>query len=272
MPKRVAISARDNSKLKLARRVRDGREAKNLIFIEGIRLSEEIIEAGGQIHLAFLDPKAAETGRLRHLADRLDSLHIPIVEISDSLISSISDTANPQGIVVIAERPHHPIGTLTEAAFGNASAPAIYFSAVNNPLNLGAAIRSVAAAGSPAIFTSPSSADAFSAKANRAAMGSNFRVRVIENVALSVALESVRGCGLLAAAAVVGGENNYAEIDWASVGLVVFGSEAHGLSAEELKNISLKFTIPMENGVESLNLAVSAGIVAFEARRQRVVQ
>lgn len=272
MPKRLKIAARDNPKLKFARRVRDGREAENFVFIEGLRLAEEIINTGHRVNIAFLDPTASRDERLKSITEKLDSAGVQIAEISDSLISSISDTQNPQGIILIAERPGGSMESLSRELIATAPAPAVYFSAINNPLNLGAAIRSAAAAGSPAVFTSPSSADAFSAKANRAAMGANFHVPVVEKVPLPSVLEFIENLGLLSAAAVVNSPNEYTEIDWRSIGLVVFGSEAHGLAAAELEKIPRSFTIPMQNGVESLNLAVSAAVAVFEARRQRLLR
>jgi len=67
----------------------------------------------------------------------------------------------------------------------------------------------------------------------------------------------------------VNAEKSYLEINWKKPRLLVFGSEAHGLSAEEQSGIDESLVIPMENGVESLNLAVSSGVILYEAKRQR---
>jgi TrmH family RNA methyltransferase len=58
------------------------------------------------------------------------------------------------------------------------------------------------------------------------------------------------------------------EIDWKAPRLLVFGSEAHGLSADEREKIDENLLIPMQNRVESLNLAVACGVILFEAKRQ----
>ena len=63
-------------------------------------------------------------------------------------------------------------------------------------------------------------------------------------------------------------DTGYTEIDWKIPRLLIFGSEAHGLSESEMSGSDEKIKIPMESGVESLILAVSAGIILFEAKRQ----
>lgn len=271
MQKRLRITARDNEKLKLARRIRDGKEPGEFVLVEGIRLCEDVLAAGISIKMVFVDPAIANEKRIDSLLKRLDKKGAMIIEVEEKLLRTISDTANPQGIAMIAERRKFSSESVSPEDLLAAPAPAFYFYGVNNPLNIGAAIRSAAAAGSPAIFISPNGCNAFSSKSNRAAMGANFRIPVFENFQISDALKICTESGCKTAAAVLNAEVGYTEIDWRSVGMVVFGSEAHGLDKDFLKQIPLRFTIPMLNGVESLNLAVTAGVVAFEARRQRKI-
>ncbi|MEQ1923990.1 MAG: TrmH family RNA methyltransferase, partial [Pyrinomonadaceae bacterium] len=77
-----------------------------------------------------------------------------------------------------------------------------------------------------------------------------------------------RKLGFTTVAADISADKSYADTDWSKPSLLIFGSEAHGLSAQELASVDNKILIPMADGVESLNLAVSAGIIMFEARRQ----
>lgn len=269
MEKRVAITSRDNPKLKFARRVRDGKAPREFVLVEGLRLASDVIEAGIEIHAAFIDPAAAAHSEYSALFRELEEKGIPAHEVTSDLLRTICDTAHPQGVVLIVNRPVSSIDSFLQIDFLKALSPAIYFAGVNNPLNLGAAIRSAAAAGCPGVFVSPGSCDAFSPKANRAAMGANFRVPVVENAQLKEVMEFAASADGRIVAAVVGGGAEYASVDWKAVGLTVFGSEAHGLDEELLRSVPEKFTIPMSNGVESLNLAVTAAVVAFEARRQR---
>ena len=100
-------------------------------------------------------------------------------------------------------------------------------------------------------------------------MGSAFRLPIVEKQTFDEAIEWARSQGLVTTAADISGSQSYTDIDWTTPRLIVFGSEAHGLEERELAIIDEKIIIPMENEVESLNLAVSSGIILFVAKRQR---
>ncbi len=82
-------------------------------------------------------------------------------------------------------------------------------------------------------------------------------------------LEWAKQKNLISVCADVNAEKSYLEIDWNKPRLLIFGSEAHGLSVEERNVVDESLIIPMENEVESLNLAVSSGVILYEAKRQR---
>jgi TrmH family RNA methyltransferase len=251
------ITSRDNAKLKFARSVRDGRET-GLIFIEGVRLVQEALRSDLSIRSAFVSV-AFSLG----LAESLNNTRVEVITVAEKAFASIADTENSQGIVLIAERPTPSLDDV------RGEGPVVLLHQVNNPSNLGAVVRTAEAAGCAGLITTNGSADAFSPKALRASMGSAFRLPVVERIGFGDAIEWVRSNGLVTTAADVSGTLNYAEVDWTIPRLLVFGSEAHGLSERELESINEKVVIPMENEVESLNLAVSSGIVLFEAKRQR---
>jgi len=262
------IISRDNDQLKLARRIRDGRD-ESKIFLEGVRLISEAARARVATEKVFVassflvemsEPDIAAWLRPRH-----------IFEVSDSTLQSIADTNNPQGIVAIADRPL--MGPDTIGGIATSTTPAVVFlNKINNPSNLGAVIRAAEAAGIAGVITSEGSADAMSPKALRAAMGSSLRLPLWTDVSLDDALTWAASKKLRTIAADISGATSYTEIDWQIPRMVVFGSEAHGLDEEELSKIDERIVIPMEKDVESLNLAVAAGVVLFEARRQNSIR
>ncbi|HEX6280534.1 MAG TPA: RNA methyltransferase [Pyrinomonadaceae bacterium] len=257
MSEREIITSRDNAKLKFARSVRDGRE-DGQIFIEGVRLVREAVRSHTSIRSAFVS-----TSFSNEPAEILDTTRIEVIKVAEKAFASIADTENSQGIVLIADRPQSSLDNLGR------SGPVVLIHQVNNPSNLGALVRTAEAAGASGLITTNGSADAFSPKALRASMGSAFRLPIVERVDLSEAIEWARSHGLVTTAADISGAANYTDVDWTVPRLLVFGSEAHGLGERELELIDENILIPMENEVESLNLAVSAGIVLFEAKRQR---
>ncbi len=248
------ITSRDNAKLKLARAVRDGREI-DLIFVEGARLVEEAIRSGSEIVHSFISAGIDPARRIPGLRDFL------LVETK--IFSTIADTKNSQGVIALVRRP---VFSLEQIPAG----VVVLLHLVNNPSNLGAVARTAEAAGAAGLITTKGSADAFSPKALRASMGSAFRLPIVEGTSFDGAIDWAKARGLVSTAADISGSVTYSNVDWNVPRLVVFGSEAHGLSERELQSIDEKILIPMENEVESLNLAVSSGIILFEAKRQRI--
>ena len=256
------ITSRDNAKLKFARAVRDGRESG--IFVEGVRLVREAFRSRIEIEHLLVSADLAETEKRLEISELIENTCLKITKVASNLFSSIADTANSQGVIALARRP---IWTLEDLDLSERG-PVIFLQKVNNPSNLGAVVRTAEAAGAIGLIVSDSSSDAFSPKANRASMGSCFRLPIIEGVEFEEAIMWARENGLISTAADISATDSYSEIDWSISRLLVFGSEAHGLDRRELSKIEQVIRVPMENNVESLNLAVSAGIILFEAKRQ----
>jgi TrmH family RNA methyltransferase len=145
---------------------------------------------------------------------------------------------------------------------------AIYLSEISNPSNIGAIVRTAEAAGVAGVMVSPNSADAFSAKAVRASMGSVFRMPIAAGVSIGEATEWARTESLILTGAAAAGNHQYFDADWGRRRMLVLGSEAHGLDEGILAHVDETIHIPMADDVESLNLAVACGILFFEARRQ----
>jgi TrmH family RNA methyltransferase len=252
------IRSRENKRLVELRKVRDGRD-RTRIFIEGKRLADEALRSPLVLEECFFDAARIDRPLLERLGERSVTLH----PVASQLFPSIADTDSPQGIILTARRPKYSLSDI--GAAGNATV--VYLSEINNPSNLGAICRTAEAAGVAGIVVSRGSADPFSAKALRASMGAAFRLKLVESVSLAEAVEWARSQRISSVALDVSVEKSYTEIDRSTGKLVVFGSEAHGLGETDLGLIDEKVIIPMENGVESLNLAVAVAIVLFEFRR-----
>jgi RNA methyltransferase, TrmH family len=257
------ISSKDNARLKFARAVRDGRE-QSAIFVEGARLVTELLRSSLNPISIFISEDAQEkNGELVDDVARASGAEIHLVV--SKVFESIVDTDTSQGIIVIADRPKVRDLRTEVAKFGLL----VYLSKINNPSNLGAVLRTAEAAGASGVIMSPGSTDAYSPKSLRASMGSAFRLPIFASIGLEDAIDIVHRRGIRTIAADVNGRLSYTEADWRGGSMLILGSEAHGLEEVELKLVDQTIVIPMENGVESLNLAVSAGIIMFEAKRQR---
>lgn len=258
------ITSRDNDRVKEARRVRDGKDPGK-IFIEGVRLVKEGVRSGIAIGDIFV------TGESRSkLVELIGSTQCDAVyELNDQAFQSICDTVNSQGIIAIAQRPTATYEAL-ERALASSTVPLIVvLHGISNPSNLGAVIRTAEAAGVGGVIASIGSADAFSAKSIRAAMGSSFRLPIVSGSTFEDAMVFAEGTGLSVVAADINAKVSYTEFDWRRPTMLVVGSEAHGLTTVERGRIADLVLIQMEPNVESLNLAVACGVVLFEARRQQ---
>jgi len=257
------ITSKDNQKLKHARQVRDG-NAENKIFIEGRRLADEALRSDLTFDLCFLSTGfSPEPG----LKERLDSRNIEVVFVAENIFNSIADTKNPQGIILIAEKPASGENAIEQSL--KDGSPVVLLHEANNPSNIGSIMRTAEAGGVAGIILTNGSADAFSARSIRASMGAAFRLPIWQETGFDQALDWAKQKGLIATAADIKAEQNYTDIDWNKPRLLVFGSEAHGLSSEESKQMQEHITIRMKKETESLNLSVSAGIIIFESLRQR---
>lgn len=264
------ITSRDNARLKFVRRVRDGFE-EEFVFVEGVRLAEEALSSPLRISEAFIsravlsDP--AKAVRLHDLGTR--SINVTIV--AEKIFESIADTANPQGVILIAKRPENVSEVSLFANEHKADSMLsliVFLQHINNPANLGAIVRTAEAAGAKGVIVSKGSADPFSPKALRASMGSAFRVPITTNTHLQTTVKKAHDNKYQIIAADIAGAVSYTEIDWKTPSLMVFGSEADGLTEDDLKLVDKTIRIPLVESVESLNLAVSCGVILFEAKRQ----
>lgn len=260
----MRITSRDNEKLKFARRVRDGKE-KGFIFIEGMRLCGEALASGVEVVSFFLSD-AFHSSNTSELFEHVDTF-----VVSETLLDSIADTRSPQGIVLIAKRP--TCFVKSDMLNQKGSLPIwIYLHEINNPANLGAVMRTAEAAGASGIFISKNSADAFSPKSLRASMGSAFRLPILERCDFEITAESARENKVRLLAVDAKGDTSHTSTDWSHPTLLIFGSEAEGLPNELIDSADEKIKIEMNESVESLNLAVSCGVILFEARRQLITK
>ncbi|MCY7376615.1 MAG: RNA methyltransferase [Pyrinomonadaceae bacterium] len=262
----LKISSRDNSKIKQARRVRDGL-VDDLIFVEGLRLAEEVLRSHLTISDVFFTENFSQIERGKEFLKRAENLNC--AEVSTKIFDSLADTKTSQGVILICEKPAADKNIIeTELSKTSKVSLLVLLHQINNPTNLGAILRTCEAVDAAGVILTKNSADAFSPKALRGAMGASLRLPMWRDADFFGVLDWAKANNFTSVCADVNAKKSYLEIDWRKPRLLIFGSEAHGLSAEEFDKIDESLLIPMENNVESLNLSVSAGVILFEAKRQ----
>lgn len=178
------------------------------------------------------------------------------IVLARGVFRSVSQTVTPQGVIAIARvneaGPEEAVAAARERGW-----PLVVLDGVQDPGNVGAICRTAAAAGAPALALLNGTADPYGAKAVRASAGNVFRLAVAH--AKWSDLVGLDGYGAAAS-----GGTPLAEAPVENAGMIVLGSEAHGLSRSDLKLV----TVHLSEGVESLNVAAAAALILFEIRRR----
>ncbi len=262
----MKITSRDNSLLRRARAVRDGK-VDDAIFVEGLRLCEEAFSSSLKIEAVIYSEEITRKERAASLIQQFGAAGNKLASASEKLLESISYTRTPQGIVVLASRPPHDQATFNKKQ--SESPFLVILHGINNPVNVGAILRTAEAAGVTGAVATVHTSDAFSPKALRGAMGSAFRVPIWTGSEYSEAIEWCAQRGIRTICGAARGSKPYTEIDWGGAVAVVVGPESIGLSVEEIALAEESVRIPMRGSVESLNVAVATGIILYEANKQR---
>jgi TrmH family RNA methyltransferase len=262
----VNITSRDNSLLRHARGVRDGK-ADDSIFVEGLRLCEEALSSGLKIEAVIYSEEITRKERAALLIEQLAAATEINASVSEKLLESISYTKTPQGIVVLAARPANDESTFKQKQPVSSFLAILH--GINNPVNVGAILRTAEAAGVTGAITTAHTADAFSPKALRGAMGSAFRLPIWAGAEYSDVIGWCAERGIRTICGAARSSKAFTEVDWRGSLAVVVGPESTGLSTEEIALADEAVRIPMQGSVESLNVAVATGIILYEANRQR---
>jgi len=248
--------------------VRDGK-IKESIFVEGLRLCEEALASAVEIEAVIYSQQIARKERAANLINDLEKTADKSASVSEKLLESISYTKTPQGIVVLAQ---HPPGDQKNFKAKQPASPfLVVMHGINNPVNVGAILRTSEAAGVTGVIATANTSDPFSPKALRGAMGSAFRLPVWTGASYSDAIAFCHKLGVRTFCADAEGSTTYTEVDWSAPCALIVGAESIGLSSEEIAASGNAVCIPMHGSVESLNVAVATGIMLFEAARQQGV-
>src|SRR5512132_3153020 len=188
------ITSRDNSLLRQARAVRDGK-IDELIYVEGLRLCEEAQRANLTIEAVIVSEELLRTGRAASSIAELARVSKRTASVSEKLLESISYTKSPQGIVVLAERPDASEMRLAASLHENSLLTVLH--QINNPVNVGAILRTSEAAGATGLITTSNTSDPFSPKSLRGAMGSAFRLPIWIGPSYDEVIEWCRDRGIV---------------------------------------------------------------------------
>ena len=232
------------------------RDNEGLFRLGGVKLLDEAKKSRITLRYIFALPE---------MTGRIGDTDAVVYEVTEDVLMKLTDEKAPQGIVAFAAKfPTLPLPSELPESFR-----ALLLSSIRDPGNLGTMIRTAYAFGIDRIFISRDSADIYSPKVIRAAMGTIFRQAITISDELDT-VESLKkaGCAVYAAAL----RPDAKEVgSFALPERVCFavGNEGHGLSDELISAATGTAIIPMIDGCESLNAAGAAGILSWEMRKTR---
>lgn len=250
------------SLLSLARDLkrRKGRERRSLFVAEGVRAVEELLRSKIVVRGVLLTPQLAESARGSALAAAAASRGTSVEDVDERELASASDTDTPQGVLAIAETPERPLAALRLTA----KARLVVLDGIQDPGNAGTILRTAAALGAAGVIALSGTVDFWNSKVVRGGMGVHFWYPLVqathEELFAFLDRESVPLWGAAAGGAPI---SNHPAAGRLAIAL---GNEGAGLGDTVRERCELLVSIPIEPNVESLNVAVAAGIILNELR------
>jgi TrmH family RNA methyltransferase len=251
------ISSLQNDRVKLAYSLQSrtrNRRKEDKIVLEGVRLVRDALLHGTAPAFILYDPAQLDDDFISLITTQAEAF-----TVTDEIIQHLSDTETPQGVVGVFEMPHPQLPASPQRV--------LILDAVQQPGNMGTILRTAGAAGVQAVILAPRCVDPYNPKVLRAGMGAHFRLPLVD-ADWSMIQDYCAGLSVYLAAG--DGTRSYSAVNWRTPWALVIGNEAHGIgdNAESLQ--SERVYIPMAAATESINAAVAAGVILFEAQRQRL--
>jgi TrmH family RNA methyltransferase len=240
---------------------RKARERQGLFVVEGVRGVEELLRTTIAIKGVLSSPKLAATQRGSDLEARVRERGLLLEQVSDKDFASAADTDTPQGVLAIASVPETRLADLPD----DREVRLLVLDGVQDPGNAGTIIRTAAALGATATVALPGTVDLWNAKVVRSGMGAHFHHPCLIGTWDELAEFRARR-SLEIWAADVSGEPIRSAAPPARLALIV-GNEGSGLSSLARTRADRLVALPIAATVESLNVAVAAGILLYELNR-----
>ncbi len=245
---------------------RANRRSRTRLLLDGRRLIADAVRAGAPVEAVIVAAEARANPAVAALVTACIDRGIRVAAGSERVMAAVSPLRSPSSAAALAaHRPPSVDDVLARAGRGCLLAPI----GVQDPGNVGAIVRAAEAAGAGGVLAAEAAADPYGWKALRGAMGGTFRMPVADAGDGRGLARRARqaGCAILAAAP-RGGRPMY-DLDLTRRLLILVGGEGAGVERPAVEAADEVVSIPMAGGVESLNAAVAAALIAYEARRQR---
>ncbi|WP_211746574.1 RNA methyltransferase [Paenibacillus sp. Marseille-Q4541] len=231
-------------------------------IIEGVHLVQEALEHGAMIECIAYDMDKgipSELGAYPRTASTVEW-----IAVSAAVIAKCTDTVTPQAVFAVIRKDEKQVDELLVKP----DSLVIVLDRLQDPGNVGTIIRSADAAGADGVILGRGSADVYNPKTIRSTMGSFFHLPVVE-ADLSEVLPAAKQAGVTLVSTSLTAEHSCYSYDFKGSRWLVIGNEGSGVSDEVSRLVDDAVIIPSKGQAESLNAAMAATVLLFEAMRQR---
>lgn len=260
------ITSNSNPKVKTLltwQKKRKVREEDGIYIVEGLRMFVEAPQ--DKVREVYVSESFYKKKR-EELC--LDAWGKKLEILSDSVYGHVSDTKTPQGVLVVMEQMKYSLEEVIAGKEGRASLLMVLDN-LQDPGNLGTILRAGEAAGVTGVVMSSDCVDIYNPKVIRSTMGSIYRMPFIYVEDLPTVVKMLGEKEIHTYAAHLKGKRSYEEEDFTKGTAFLIGNEGNGLQDEVADAAEIYVKIPMCGEVESLNAAIAASVLMFEAARQR---
>ena len=242
------------------------RRDENVFVIEGVRMFQEAPESHiNELYLTEEFERTSDEMTREKIKQCRKNQRTVVENVTRQVFDKISATVTPQGILGIVDQPQYNMEDLLKTA----TPMLLIVENIQDPGNLGTIFRTAEGAGVDGIIMSKETVDLYNPKTIRSTMGSIYRVPYLITEDLKEGILTLKNKGIKVFAAHLSGNDIYDGISFRGACAFLIGNEGNGLSDEIAALASTKIKIPMQGQVESLNAAIAAALLMYEARRQR---
>ena len=238
------------------------RDREKKYIIEGIHLVQEALLSGAAIDAICY---AEERGMPAEIAAMEQLAGVEVVAVTEEIVTRCTDTVTPQAVFAVVRKPEVSAADIVRQH----ASLVIVTDGVQDPGNLGTIIRSSDAVGASAVLLGKGTVDLYNPKTIRSTMGSLFHLPIAE-CELTELLPTAREQGIQVVASRLEQSQSCYETDFRGPTWLIIGNEGRGISDEVMRLADTFVRIPMPGKAESLNAAMAATILLFEAMRQRL--
>lgn len=237
------------------------------MLIYGINAVAEALKAG---RVVSMRAGRRSDQRLRHLLEMAEQASVPVRRVSDDELDRESGGASHQGVIAdVSERQVYELHDLIEDALARPPALIVVLDGIEDPHNFGAILRTCDAVGAHGVVRQTRHSAPLGGATSKASAGAVAHVRIADVVNVARAVEELTEAGIWTVGLAGDSRSTYDKMDFSLPTALVLGAEGTGLRRLVRERCEILASIPMKGQVDSLNVSVAAGVVLFEALRQR---